>query len=97
MSKETNPDEFYAKLKDQLIQTSLWPNVYLYKFIVPAQPDQSKTLLAIFDNQGAVITSKKSKSGKYESYSIKLKLKNPDAVIAKYKEVAEKIVGVISL
>ncbi len=97
MSKETNSDEFYAKLKDQLIQTSLWPNVYLYKFIIPVEPDQSKELLAIFDNQGAVISSKKSKTGKYQSYSIKIKLKNPDAVIGKYKEVTKKIKGVISL
>ncbi|WP_010522886.1 DUF493 family protein [Aquimarina agarivorans] len=97
MSKEINPDEFYAKLKDQLIQTSLWPSLYLYKFIVPVKPDQSKELLAIFDNQGAVISSKKSKTGKYLSYSIKMKLKNPDAVIEKYKEVAAKIKGVISL
>ena len=92
-----NPDEFYAKLKSQLSDTSIWPNTYLYKFIIPSKPDQSASLLQIFDNLGAVINSKKSKTGKYTSYSIKVKLKNPDAVIAKYKEVALKIEGVISL
>lgn len=91
-----NPEEFYAKLKIQLEETSNWPNVYLYKFILPRESDQKK-LLDIFDNTGAVINSKNSKTGKYTSYSIKIKLKDPDAVIAKYKEVTSKVEGVISL
>ncbi len=92
-----NPEEFYAKLKTQLSDTSIWPSVYMYKFILPAIPDQSASLLLIFDNMGAVINSKDSKTGKYTSFSIKVKLKNPDAVIDKYKEVSKKIKGVISL
>ena len=92
-----NSEEFYAKLKSQLHDTAIWPNIYLYKFILPSKPDQSAELLNIYDNMGAVINSKSSKTGKYISYSIKVKLKNPDAVIEKYKEVTKKIKGVISL
>ncbi len=92
-----NSEEFYAKLKIQLQDTTIWPSIYLYKFITPSKPDQSKKLLNIFNNMGAVIDSKTSKTGKYISFSIKVKLKNPDAVINKYKEVATKIDGVISL
>ena len=92
-----NQEDFYSKLKKQLAETSTWPNLYLYKFIIPVKPDQSATLLKIFDNMGAVINSKESKTGKYTSFSIKVKLKNPDAVIKKYKEVAENVDGVISL
>ncbi len=92
-----NSEEFYSKLKTQLQDTAIWPNLYLYKFIIPTQSNQSKVLLDIFDNVGATIVSKTSKNGKYTSYSIKVKLKNPDAVIAKYKEVASKVEGVISL
>ena len=97
MAGPQNPEEFYSKLKIQLEETDSWPSVYLYKFILPTQPEQSKELLAIFDNLGAVINSKQSKTGKYISFSIKVKLSNPDAVIEKYKEVAQKIKGVISL
>lgn len=99
MSPINNSDSeaFYSKLKNQLETTSKWPSLYLYKFILPKSPDQSKKLLEIFDNLGAVIDSKKSKTGKYISYSIKVKLQNADAVIDKYKEVANKIEGVISL
>lgn len=97
MANKESPDEFYNKLKVQLEDTTIWPSVYLYKFILPTEPEQSKELLSIFDNLGAVINSKQSKTGKYISYSIKVKLQNPDAVIEKYKEVAKSIKDVISL
>lgn len=97
MASPENPEEFYSKLKVQLEDTSIWPSLYMYKFILPTKPDQSKELLTIFDNLGAVINSKQSKTGKYTSFSIKVKLPNPDVVIQKYKEVAQKIKGVISL
>jgi len=97
MAGPENPEEFYSKLKAQLEETTSWPSIYLYKFILPTQPEQSKELLSIFDNIGAVINSKQSKTKKYTSFSIKVKLSDPDAVIDKYKEVAQKIEGVISL
>lgn len=97
MAVPDNPEEFYNKLKEQLKETTTWPSTYLYKFIIPSEPDQSNQLLSIFDNLGAVINSKKSKTGKYVSFSIKVKLPNPDSVIEKYKKVASEINGVISL
>ncbi len=93
---ENNPEEFYKKLKEQLQETSKWPSNYLYKFIVKSETDKIAQIHKIFDNMGAVIESKKSKQGKYTSVSITVNLKNPDEVIAKYKEVG-KIEGVISL
>ncbi len=89
-------DEFYRKLKTQLEETSSWPTNYLYKFIVPTDGERIVQIHNIFDNTGAVIESKQSKKGKYTSLSITVHLKNPDAVIEKYKEVG-KVKGVISL
>ncbi|WP_081211637.1 DUF493 family protein [Salegentibacter sediminis] len=97
MSEKNNPEEFYAKLKVQLQNTSLWPTAYLYKFIVPTDAEKIEKIDGIFNNMGAVITTRKSKNGKYTSVSINVKMKNPDAVIEKYKEVARKVEGVISL
>ena len=94
MSKE---EEFYIKLKSQLADTSLWPSSYLYKFIVPTSRDKILLVESIFDNMGAVIRKKASKNEKYTSISINVRMKDPDAVIAKYKEVASKVEGVISL
>ncbi|MEO2126551.1 MAG: DUF493 family protein [Christiangramia sp.] len=97
MSTTNDPEEFYAKLKKQLQDTAMWPSEYLYKFIVPTQEDKIQQIEDIFDNLGAVIETKQSKNGKYTSVSINVRMKNPDAVIYKYKEVAEKVEGVISL
>jgi len=97
MSEARDQEEFYNKLKTQLQDTSLWPSEYLYKFIVPTKSNQVKVIEGIFDNMGAVITTKKSKKGTYISTSVNVRMQNPDAVIEKYKEVAAKVEGVISL
>ena len=97
MDPAQNPEEFYNKLRSQLYDTSSWPSEYLYKFIVPTSKDKISGVEEIFDNMGAVITTKKSRKGNYTSVSVNVKMKDPDAVIDKYKEVADKIEGVISL
>ena len=97
MSESKNPEEFYAKLKKQLQDTAMWPSEYLYKFIVPTKGEQVGQVQGIFNNMGAVIENKQSKKGKYTSVSINVRMKNPDHVIEKYKEVANKVEGVISL
>lgn len=96
MSAGQNPDEFYKKLKAQLSDTSLWPAPYLFKFIVPTSPEKIKQISSFFDHEGAVVKTTTSRNGKYTSVSIHVKMKNPDAVITKYKEVAV-VEGVISL
>ncbi|AUC84745.1 DUF493 domain-containing protein [Polaribacter sp. ALD11] len=92
----SNKDDFYGKLKVQLDATTEFPAEYLYKFIVPTTENQVTEVENIFDNTGAVINTKKSKTGKFVSVSIILKLKTSDEVIAYYKK-AEKIKGIISL
>lgn len=97
MNTPDNQDAFYSKLKDQLYDTATWPSAYLYKFIVTSDEDKVSQLEGLFNNLGAVINTKASKNGKYTSVSIQVTMKDPEAVIEKYKEVAEKIEGVISL
>ncbi|WP_298556737.1 DUF493 family protein [uncultured Algibacter sp.] len=97
MSTPPNSEEFYKKLKLQLQDTALWPTEYLYKFIVVSDKEKIIKIESIFNHLGAVIETKESKNGKYTSVSVNVRMKNPDAVIGKYKEVAEKIEGVISL
>lgn len=87
---------FYTKLKGQLEDTTKFPSDYMYKFIVPAIGDQQREVQSIFDNKGAVIKTKKSKTGKYISISVVLKLDSAQEVIDYYKKV-EKIEGIISL
>ena len=92
-----NSEEFYKKLKTQLLETTNWPSEYLYKFIVKSDAKKIADIEALFDNTGAVINTIPSKSGKYTSVSINVVMKDPDAVINKYIEVTNNIEGVISL
>ncbi|WP_166382934.1 MULTISPECIES: DUF493 family protein [unclassified Polaribacter] len=88
--------EFYAKLKDQLDDTTSFPADYMYKFIVPTDGNQVQEVEDLFNDSGAVINTKKSKTGKYVSVSIVLKIESSDKVISYYLK-AEKIKGIISL
>lgn len=97
MSDNHQEDAFYEKLKKQLQDTSMWPSQYLFKFIIKSDAVKVNQINTIFDNLGAVIETKPSKKGNYTSVSINVKMKDPDAVIDKYKQVAEKVESVISL
>lgn len=92
----SDKDDFYSKLQIQLDDTTDFPADYLYKFIVPTSENQVAEVENIFNNTGAVINTKNSKTGKYVSVSIILKLNSSDDIIA-YYEKAGKIKGIISL
>jgi len=96
MSTTENPEDFYTKLLLQLEETTTFPAVYLYKFIIPTNKEEQKKLLNKFDNLGATIDTKHSKNGKYTSFSIHVKMDTAAAVIQKYKDVSD-IKGIISL
>ena len=94
MDKET--EEFYIRLRGELSNTSQWPSEYLYKFIVPTSPKKVEEIENTFDNIGAVIHTKKSKTEKYTSISINVMMESPESVIEKYIELST-IEGIISL
>ncbi|MFY0604667.1 MAG: DUF493 family protein [Flavobacteriaceae bacterium] len=89
-------EEFYKKLKAQLEDTTVFPADYMYKFIVPTDGNQVEQVKEMFDKGGAVINTKKSKTGKYISVSVVINLSSSNEVISYYKK-AEKIKGIISL
>ncbi|TXD50398.1 MULTISPECIES: DUF493 family protein [unclassified Polaribacter] len=92
----SDKNEFYSNLKVQLEDTTDFPADYMYKFIVPTDANQLEEVQNLFDNRGAVIKTKNSKTGKYVSITIVLMLENADQIISYYKKV-EKIKGIISL
>ncbi|MGC4041721.1 MAG: DUF493 family protein [Flavobacterium sp.] len=94
MDKKT--EEFYARLRDELNSTSTWPAEYLYKFIVPTDPKKIEEVENAFDNMGAVIQTTQSKTAKYTSISVNVRMESPEQVIEKYVEVST-IEGIISL
>jgi uncharacterized protein len=89
-------EAFYKKLQWQLEDTTQFPSDYLFKFIVPTTDNQVEEVENLFNNKGAVINTKKSKTGKYVSVSIVLNIENAATVIDYYQKAA-KIKGIISL
>ncbi len=94
MDKKT--EDFYIRLKSELEESTTWPAVYLYKFIVPSSTTNIDLVENTFNNMGAVIKTNTSKTGKYTSISVNVTMENPDKVIEKYQELST-IEGIISL
>lgn len=94
MDKKT--EEFYHRLKEELINSTVWPSEYLFKFIVPTDVDKVLIIETSFDGMGAVIETHQSKTGKYTSVSINVTMKSAQSVIDKYVELT-KVEGIISL
>ncbi len=94
MDKKT--EEFYQRLKEELISSTLWPAEYLFKFIVPSSTASVEKIENSFDQMGAVIETTQSKTGKYTSVSINVRMASAQSVIDKYIELSD-IEGIISL
>ncbi len=87
-------DETLEKLKIQLdLQT--WPDVYLFKFIVPNEPEKVAKVSALF-NDTALVNMHPSRKGNYISISAKELMLDVNSIIQKYQE-ASKINGLIAL
>ena len=89
-------EEFYVRLKQELTDYTLWPAEYLFKFIVPSEPIKIGDIENAFDNMGAVIETTQSKTGKYTSVSINVRMASAQSVIDKYIQLSA-IEGIISL
>lgn len=96
MMMDKKSEEFYARLKEELAGSADWPAVYLFKFIVPSDKNKILEVENAFDNMGAVIETNQSKTGKYTSVSINVKMQGPDAIVQKYQQLSG-IEGIISL
>jgi hypothetical protein len=94
MDKDTT--EFYERLRTELNNSNTWPAEYLFKFIVPTNPKKIETVENAFNNMGAVIVTKHSKTGKYTSVSIDVQMTNAQKIIDKYLELSS-VEGIISL
>ena len=80
----------------ELNNNTSWPTKYLFKFIVPNDQYKIDKVENAFNNMGAVIDTKQSKTGKYTSISINVQMQNAQNIIDKYLEVST-VEGIISL
>jgi putative lipoic acid-binding regulatory protein len=84
----------FDKLRAQLEQEE-WPNVYMFKFIVPSNPEHLAKVIGLF-GETAEISTQPSRNGNFVSVSIKEMMLNADSIIVIYEE-ASKIKGLIAL
>lgn len=84
----------YDKLKVQL-ELQEWPNVYLFKFIVPNTSEKIAQVTALFDDS-AELNLHVSTKGTYMSISAKELMMDVDSIIEKYNRASE-IEGLVAL
>jgi putative lipoic acid-binding regulatory protein len=87
--------DIFDKLRAQL-DLMEWPNLYLYKFIIPNENEKLAQVTALFDVETAEISYHESGKGNYVSVSVKEVAVSVDQIIEKYQKASE-IKGVISL
>lgn len=87
-------ENVFVNLRIQL-ELQEWPNVYLFKFIVPNDTEKLAKVSALF-NGSADVVMHPSRNGNYISISAKEMMLDVDSIINKYLE-ASKIKGVIAL
>jgi putative lipoic acid-binding regulatory protein len=87
--------DIFDKLRAQL-DLMEWPNLYLYKFIIPNENEKLAQVTALFDGETAEISYHESGKGNYVSVSVKEVAVSVEQIIDKYQKASE-IKGVISL
>lgn len=95
MADKSNKAEFYQKLHAQLTEHHSFPTKYMFKFIVPNNPESIGKVDALFSLKSD-ISYRESKTGKFVSVTGRDLMKNADEIIAIYQQ-AEAIEGLMSL
>jgi len=88
--------EKYEKLRSQLEEGFDWPQLYMFKFIVPANNEKVAQVESLFNTKESEVTTRQSSKGNFVSVSAKEMMLSPERVIDRYLE-AEKIEGLIAL
>ena len=88
-------EEFLKSLQAKLDETTEWPSVYMFKFIIPADNRRIALVEALFSPE-TKISTKESSGGKYISITGKVVMLNALEIIEKYRKAAE-IEGLIAL
>ncbi len=88
-------EEELESFKKKIMETTPFPGVYMYKFIVKSENRDIALVESLFDAE-ADIHTKESLNGKYTSITAKQVVISADEVIEVYKKAAN-IKGIIFL
>ena len=89
------PEINYDDLRAKLEAGNAWPQLYMFKFIVPSDNHKIALVESLFDDDSE-IKLQPSSQGKYTSLTVRIVMLNAEAIIDVYKKASE-IEGIISL
>lgn len=81
--------------REKLLESSEWPCLYMFKFIVANKDDNKNKLENLFPKRSN-IKFRESKDSRFVSITAKINMKTPDDVLNIYAE-AKSIKGLIAL
>ncbi len=88
-------DKELESLRTKLVETTTFPSVYMFKFIVEADNRKIALVENLFQEEAEILT-KQSDKGKYISITSKQVVMSVDEIIDVYKKAAE-IKGIMFL
>ncbi len=88
-------EEKLKSLRAQLDLVHNWPSIYMFKFIIPNEPEAIDSLRNIFD-ESVEMRERMSKNGNFISFTIREMMLNADSIFDRYTR-ASSIKGIISL
>lgn len=88
-------DEELQKFKEKIVETTTFPSVYMFKFIVPSENRSIALVENLFD-AGTDLHTKESGNGKYTSITGMQVVVNVDEIMEIYKKAAG-IKGIVFL
>ena len=87
--------EKYNSIKQQLFESTKWPSLYMFKFIVPNGEDKLSAVKNLFP-EGTEFTYKTSRDVRFIGVTVKIVMASADDVIEIYSR-AEGIKGIMAL
>jgi hypothetical protein len=86
--------DYYNDLLEKL-KKEAWPNIYMFKFIVPSDNHKIAMIESFFEDDAEIILQPSS-NGKYTSVTIRQVMLSAEAIMEVYKQ-ATVVEGIISL
>lgn len=87
--------EKYNQLRQSLFESTKWPTLYMFKFIVPNKDDKMGAVKNLFP-ENTEFTYKTSKDLRFIGITVKIMMNSPEDVLEIYQR-AQGIKGIITL
>lgn len=81
-------EDFLKRLEAQLTSEGNWPQVYMFKFIIPDTNRNYAILRSIFGDDESKFSVRHSSKGKYISITVREMMMDPAEIIDRYRRAA---------